>query len=80
MNLQNTKEKRNLLSDIVFQYYNFEINDGFNNSSIILLKNSLAASDSINLGKAYRCRAFHYKNSSKLDSSFIFFSKAEKFI
>jgi signal transduction histidine kinase len=78
LNLQNTKEKRNLLSDIVFQYYNFEINDGFNNSSIILLKNSLAASDSINLGKAYRCRAFHYKNSSKLDSSFIFFSKAEK--
>lgn len=78
LNLQNTKERRNLLSDIVFQYYNFEINDGFNNSSIILLKNSLAASDSINLGKAYRCRAFHYKNSSKLDSSFIFFSKAEK--
>jgi hypothetical protein len=29
-NLQNTKESRNLLSDIVFQYYNFEINDGFN--------------------------------------------------
>ncbi|MCF8322389.1 MAG: hypothetical protein K9I26_04520, partial [Flavobacterium sp.] len=77
-NLQNTKESRNLLSDIVFQYYNFEINDGFNNSSKLLLKNSLAASDSINLGKAYRSRAFYYKNSGKIDSSFIYFSKAEK--
>ena len=51
---------------------------GFNNSSKLLLKNSLAASDSINLGKAYRSRAFYYKNSGKIDSSFIYFSKAEK--
>ena len=35
-NLQNSKESRNLLSDIVFQYYAFELNDGFNNSSKVL--------------------------------------------
>jgi signal transduction histidine kinase len=76
--LQNTKESRNLLSDIVFQYYNFDIKDGFNNSSKVLLKNSLASRDSINLGKAYRSRAFYYKNENILDSSFIYFSKSEK--
>jgi len=77
-NLQNSKESRNLLSDIVFQYYAFELNDGFNNSSKVLLKNSLAALDSINLGKAYRTRGAYYKNTNALDSSFIYFSKAEK--
>ncbi|WP_396173109.1 tetratricopeptide repeat protein [Flavobacterium sp.] len=76
--LKNTKESRNLLSDIVFQYYNFDIKDGFNNSSKVLLKNSLASLDSLNLGKAYRCRAFYYKNENILDSSFIYFSKSEK--
>ncbi len=76
--LQNSKESRNLLSDIVFQYYAFELNDGFNNSSKVLLKNSLAALDSINLGKAYRTRGAYYKNTNALDSSFIYFSKAEK--
>lgn len=76
--LQNTKESRNLLSDIVFQYYNFDIKDGFNNSSKVLLNNSLASLDSLNLGKAYRCRAFYYKNENILDSSFIYFSKSEK--
>lgn len=76
--LKNTKETRNLLSDIAFQYYNFDVQEDFNNSSKILLKNSIAASDSINLGKAYICRAFNYKKSGKLDSSFVFFLKAEK--
>jgi signal transduction histidine kinase len=76
--LRNTKESRNLLSDIVFQYYNFDIKDGFNNSSKVLLKNSLASLDSLNLGKAYRCRAFYYKNENILDSSFFYFSKSEK--
>ena len=76
--LQNTKESRNLLSDIVFQYYNFDVKDGFNNSSKALLKNSLTSLDSLNLGKAYRCRAFYYKKENILDSSFIYFSKAEK--
>ena len=52
--------------------------DEFNNSSKVLLKNSLVSRDSLNLGKAYRCRATYYKNNQNLDSSFIFFSKAEK--
>ena len=76
--LQNTKESRNLLSDIVFQYYNFQLYDEFNSSSKVLLRNSLATSDSVNLGKAYRSRAFYYKNANNLDSSFVYFSKAEK--
>jgi signal transduction histidine kinase len=76
--LQNSKESRNLLADIVFQYYAFELNDGFNNSSKLLLKNSLAVLDSVNLGKAYRTRGAYYKNTNALDSSFIYFSKAEK--
>lgn len=75
---QNDLINRNLLSDIVFQYYAFDMGSQFDVSSKVLLKNALEASDSINLGKAYRCRAIHYKGAQNLDSSFIFFSKAEK--
>jgi len=76
--LKNNNENRNLLADIVFQYYNFNMSDEFNNSSKMLLKNSIVAVDSANLGKAYRCRATYYKSVQILDSSFIYFSKAEK--
>ncbi|MCF6131298.1 tetratricopeptide repeat-containing sensor histidine kinase [Flavobacterium wongokense] len=77
-NNNNTQQTRNLLSDIAFQYYNFNIEEGFDKSSKVLLKYSLSSSDSVNLGKAYRCRAFFYKNEQVLDSAFIYFSKAEK--
>ena len=30
---KNNKENRNLLADIVFQYYDFELSEGFNESS-----------------------------------------------
>lgn len=76
--IKNSKVSRNLLSDIVFQYYNFGLADEFDISSRVLLKNSVVASDTINMGKAYRSRATHYKSVNSLDSSFIYFSKAEK--
>ena len=77
-NDSNSPKNRDLLSDIVFQYYAFDLNDRFDISSKVLLKNSLAATDTLNLGKAYRCRATHFKSIKNLDSSFIYFSKAEK--
>lgn len=76
--LKNNTANRNLLADVVFQYYNFGMNDEFNNSSKMLLKNSIAEKDSINIGKAYKCRAIYYKGIQNYDSSFIYFSKAEK--
>ncbi len=78
INHNNTVGNRNLLSDIAFQYYNFNLIDDFNKSSKSLLQRSVVTSDSINLGKAYRCRGTYYKSVQILDSSFIYFSKAEK--
>ena len=77
-NLKNTHENRNLLSEIVFQYYYFDLLEEFNRSSKLLLNNSIYSSDTINLGKAYRSRATYFQKFDKLDSSFIYFSKAEK--
>jgi signal transduction histidine kinase/Flp pilus assembly protein TadD len=74
----NNSDNRNLISDISFQFYSFNIIEGFDKSSKILLKYSLASRDSLNLGKAYRCRAIFYKNNQVLDSAFVYFSKAEK--
>lgn len=76
--LKNNSENRNLLAEIAFQFYNFNMTAEFNGSSKLLLRNSLIAVDSTNIGKAYRCRANYYKNVQILDSSFIYFSKAEK--
>lgn len=74
----NNSANRNLLADIVFEYYDFDLSEGFNTSSKLLLKNSSITSDTINLGKAYRSRAIYFKNTHSVDSSFIYFSKAEK--
>lgn len=76
--LDNISANRNLLSDIVFEYYDFNLKEGFDKSSKVLLKNSIVASDTINLGKAYRSRGIYYQNSHSLDSSLIYLSKAEK--
>ena len=76
--LKNNAANRKLLADVVFQYYNFDMNNEFNNSSKLLLKNSIAEKDSTNMGKAYKCRAIYYKSIQAFDSSFIYFSKAEK--
>lgn len=74
----NNPSNRNLLADIVFEYYDFDLTQGFDTSSKVLLKNSLIASDTVNLGKAFRSRAIYFKNTHSLDSAFIYFSKAEK--
>jgi signal transduction histidine kinase len=75
---ENNLKNRNDLADITFLYFKLSQSDKFNEASKILYKNSLEVKDTINLGKAYRCRAIYYNNNQILDSSFIFYLKAEK--
>ncbi|WP_333878049.1 tetratricopeptide repeat-containing sensor histidine kinase [Flavobacterium sp.] len=77
-NLKNTQEKRDIVAEIAFKYYELGIDDQFNKSSDILLKDSYSSKDSINLGKAYRCKATYHKNIQSLDSSYYYFVKSEK--
>jgi signal transduction histidine kinase len=71
-------EKRNKLAEIAFKYYDLNLNEQFNKSSEILLKESYQSKDSINLGKAYRCKATYLKSIQSLDSSYYFYLKSEK--
>jgi signal transduction histidine kinase len=76
--LKNSPEKRNILADMAFKYYDLGQDNQFNRSSDILLKDSHASKDSINLGKAYRCKATYHKNIQSLDSSYYYYLKSEK--
>ena len=69
---------RNNLADITFLFFAQKEQNKFNEASKLLYKYSLESNDTINLGKAYRCRAIYYSNKHVLDSSFIYYSKAEK--
>lgn len=75
--INNSKSNRDKLADITFDFYRLNKLNEFNKSSGILLNKSLLKNDSVNIGKALRCKAMYFKNFS-LDSSLIFYIKAEK--
>ncbi|PJE39465.1 MAG: hypothetical protein CUR32_12305 [Flavobacterium sp.] len=63
---------------MAFKYYDLGQDNQFNRSSDILLEDSYASKDSINLGKAYRCKATYHKKIQSLDSSYYYYLKSEK--
>ncbi|MGV9002656.1 tetratricopeptide repeat-containing sensor histidine kinase [Flavobacterium sp.] len=75
---KNNIATRTFLSDITIEFYKNNELEKFNESSILLLKLSLSAKDTINLGMAFRTRANYYYKKQNLDSSFYYYLKAEK--
>ena len=66
------------IAEITFELYDLNRIQDFNLYSKLLLKKSLLVEDSVNLGKAYRCRGIYFDNAQILDSSYYYFIKAEK--
>ncbi|NNT71178.1 tetratricopeptide repeat protein [Flavobacterium sp. IMCC34852] len=77
-NGDNSLQSRNYLSKIIFEYYYINDLESVNNTSKYLLKLSKKTNDSINLGVAYRSKAFYFKSKNVLDSSFYYYFKSEK--
>lgn len=74
----NELSTRNLLSNIVVEFYTNNNDEKLNKSSRLLLQLSLDSNDSINLGMAYRSRGNYYFKIQKLDSSYYCYVQAEK--
>ena len=64
------------IAEITFELYDLNRIQDFNLYSKLLLKKSLLVEDSVNLGKAYRCRGIYFDNAQILDSSYYYFIKA----
>ena len=76
--LKNTQAHRDTLFSIVYKYYNNQDWKNFNTSYNLLLVNSKASKDSINIAKSYRFKANYLKKIQSNDSAFYFYNKAEK--
>lgn len=75
---QNTTETRTLLSDIIIEFYKKSNYKKLDESSKLLFKMSLQSNDTLNLGMSYRLRGNYFYKIQKLDSSYVFYIKAEK--
>ncbi len=77
-NLQNNQKNRDTLYSLMFKYYTLKNWNKFEESSKMLLKNSISNKDTLNLVKVYRYKANYFKKTENYDSSFYFYLKAEK--
>lgn len=75
---ENSLSNRNLLSDIVVEFYRNGNKIKLDESSKLLLNLSSSGNDTLNLGMAYRSRGNYYFKIQKLDSSYYYCIKAEK--
>jgi len=75
---KNTKKTRELLVKIIYEYYYTNDLTKVNKASDKLLAFSREANDSLNLGLAYKSKAFYFNNQNLLDSSYNYYIKAEK--
>ncbi|MBC7439874.1 MAG: tetratricopeptide repeat protein [Flavobacterium sp.] len=75
--LKNTQVHRDTFFSIAYNYYNKQDWQNFNKIYNILLTNSKAANDTLNLAKSYRYKANYLKKIQSYDSSFYFYKKAE---
>ncbi len=75
---KNDLNNRNLLSDVVVEFYKNSNKNKLDESSKLLLKLSSNSHDTTNLGMAYRSRGNFYFKNQKLDSSYYYYRKAEK--
>jgi len=75
---KNTTQNRDTLFSIVYRYYEKKDWINFQESSKLLMKNSLLANDTTNIVKSYRYKANYFKRTEVYDSSFYYYLKAEK--
>ena len=75
---QNSPSNRENLSNIIFEFYILNDFKKLKEASNVLLEKSKSAKDTVSLAKSYRYLGGYYKYSEILDSSFIFYTKAEK--
>lgn len=75
---KNDFNTRSLLSEIIVEFYKNNKVKELNESSKLLLKLSLQNNDTLNIAIAYRLRGNYYYKTQKLDSSYIYYLKAEK--
>ena len=75
---KNDLTNRNLLSDLVVEFYKNSDRGKLNESSKLLLQYSSNSHDTLNLGIAYRSRGNYYFKIQLLDSAYYFYRKAEK--
>ena len=74
---KNTQVLRDTLFSVLLRYYNNQDWVNFNKSYKLLLANSKASKDSLNLAKSYRYRANYLKKIQSNDSAFYYYTKAE---
>ena len=75
---KNTQVLRDTLFSVLLRYYNNQDWVNFNKSYKLLLANSKASKDSLNLAKSYRYRANYLKKIQSNDSAVYYYTKAEK--
>lgn len=76
-NNSNTKENRNIISEISLLYYNQNNLEKFKKSSFELLSKSNSSGDTLMMAKAYRYIGGYYKLLKVNDSSFYYYIKAK---
>lgn len=77
-NSENSLKTRELNFDIISKYFETQEWSHYKNAAEILLKNSMSAKDVISLAKSYRSFGNYYYQVKQPDSSFYFYTKAEK--
>ena len=75
---ENSPNNREKLSKVILEYYNVSNFDKLKEASQQLLVKSKHAKDTLSMAKSYRYLGGVYKYSNILDSSFYYYSKAEK--
>ncbi len=75
---KNSTSSRENLSKVIFEYYSLGDFKKLKEASKVLLEKSKSANDTVSLARSYRYLGGYYKYSDVLDSSFIYYYKAEK--
>ncbi len=78
INSKNDSINRNLLFDVVREYFKIDHNETYLKTTRELLELSVAKKDTSHIAKSLCFIGDYYENSSKIDSAFEYYSKAEK--
>lgn len=74
----NDSLNRKNLFKVANRFYNMNNLEEYHNVSKIILQNSIEAQDNSNTASAYSYLGDYYTNTTKKDSAFLFYTKAEK--
>lgn len=77
-NSDNSLKTRELNYEIITKYFETQEWSRYKNATEILLKNSLSSNDVVSLANSYRSFGNYYYQLNQPDSSFYFYTKAEK--